>query len=295
MPSISQLRIHGLADLLDRRQQRRQALERVVLALHRDEHAVRRDQRVHRQHVQRRRTIDENDVEGSRIGASALRSLISRPVSHRQQPHFRRRKILVRRQQREAAGSIGTSAAWQLALAEQHLAGAALELLLVDAAAHGRVALRIEVDQQHAALGRRQRRGEIDRGGRLADAALLVRDRDDALHATSVLHRAESAGESSAAACLEGLASVRGDARDLSDAVPQQRVRRRLRSSEASGDQSRSPRPIRSRAMAIGDDIGRPFLAAGALEYFREARRDARESPRSPALRSRCPDIRAPR
>ena len=39
---------------------------------------------------------------------------------------------------------------------------------------HGGVALRIEVDQQHlAALGGRAR-GQVDRGGRLADPALLV-------------------------------------------------------------------------------------------------------------------------
>ena len=50
---------------------------------------------------------------------------------------------------------------------------------LVDARARRRVALRIEIDQQHAALHRDQARGEIDAGRRLADAALLVGDRDD--------------------------------------------------------------------------------------------------------------------
>ena len=46
--------------------------------------------------------------------------------------------------------------------------------LLADAA--GQVALRIDVDEQHAPLGQRQRGGEIDGGGGFTDAALLVGD-----------------------------------------------------------------------------------------------------------------------
>ena len=42
-----------------------------------------------------------------------------------------------------------------------------------------RVALRIEVDEQHAPLRRGEARREIDGGRRLADAALLVGDRED--------------------------------------------------------------------------------------------------------------------
>jgi hypothetical protein len=39
-----------------------------------------------------------------------------------------------------------------------------------------RIALRIGVDEQHTLLERPQRRGKVDRGRRLADAALLVGD-----------------------------------------------------------------------------------------------------------------------
>ena len=56
-----ELRIHRRLDLLDGADQRRQPFERVVLALHRDQHALRRDQRVQREHVQRRRAVDEDD------------------------------------------------------------------------------------------------------------------------------------------------------------------------------------------------------------------------------------------
>src|SRR5690606_34910813 len=67
-------------------------------------------------------------------------------------------------------------------LLEQHVAAGGRQVVLVDAAAHGGVALGIEVDEQHA-LGRgRQRRGQVDRGGGLADPAFLVGDSDDAGH-----------------------------------------------------------------------------------------------------------------
>jgi hypothetical protein len=53
---------------------------------------------------------------------------------------------------------------------------------LVDAAAHGGVALGVEVDQQHALAGCGEAGGEVDTGGRLADAALLVGDTENAGH-----------------------------------------------------------------------------------------------------------------
>ena len=49
--------------------------------------------------------------------------------------------------------------------------------LLSDAA--GEIALGIDVDEEHALFGERQRRGEVDGGRGLADAALLVGDGDD--------------------------------------------------------------------------------------------------------------------
>ena len=53
---------------------------------------------------------------------------------------------------------------------------------LSHAAAGGGIALRIEVHQQHALLGAGQRRRQVHGRRRLADAALLVGDRDDAAH-----------------------------------------------------------------------------------------------------------------
>ena len=49
-----------------------------------------------------------------------------------------------------------------------------------DAQPHRQRALRVEVDQQHPPAELGQRGAEVDRRGRLADAALLVAERDDA-------------------------------------------------------------------------------------------------------------------
>ena len=75
-----ELRIHRALICSMVLDQRRKPFERVVLALHRDQHAVGRNQRVHREHVQRRRAVDQDDVVTGRAPAcSALRSRDSRP------------------------------------------------------------------------------------------------------------------------------------------------------------------------------------------------------------------------
>ena len=51
---------------------------------------------------------------------------------------------------------------------------------LVDAEPGAGIALRIEIDDQHALADGGERRAEIDGRGRLADAALLVGEREDA-------------------------------------------------------------------------------------------------------------------
>jgi hypothetical protein len=67
-------------------------------------------------------------------------------------------------------------------IAEQGVVYGELDAIARVTHARRRVALRIEVDQQHAMATRRDRRGEVDRRGCLAHAALLVGDCDDACH-----------------------------------------------------------------------------------------------------------------
>ena len=177
-----ELRIGGHADLFHGGEQRRQPLERVILALHGNEHAVGRDQRVDGEHVERRRTVDEDDVEGFALGLERLAQLDLPSDRQRQQAHFRGGEVLVGRQQHEVALFDLDQCGRKIAFPEQHFTGAALERALVDPAAHGGVALRIQIHQQHAPPRGGEGCREIDRRGGLADAALLVRDGDDPLH-----------------------------------------------------------------------------------------------------------------
>jgi len=57
---------------------------------------------------------------------------------------------------------------------EQQVIAGEFDLVLVDTAAHGGIALRVEIDQQHAATGIRQRRCQVNAGRGLANATLLV-------------------------------------------------------------------------------------------------------------------------
>src|SRR5205814_5692194 len=62
----------------------------------------------------------------------------------------------------------------ELGKAEQHVIDGARRIAFVDTAAHGGVALRVKIDEQNTSPGLGERGGEVDAGGRLADATLLI-------------------------------------------------------------------------------------------------------------------------
>ena len=68
----------------------------------------------------------------------------------------------------------------QRRFADQDVIGRAVAAAAIDAEAGGGVALGIEIDDQHALADRGECGAEIDRGGGLADAALLIGERQDA-------------------------------------------------------------------------------------------------------------------
>jgi hypothetical protein len=68
----------------------------------------------------------------------------------------------------------------QRRFADQHVIGRATAAAAIDAEAGRGVALRIEIDDQHPLADRGQGGAEVDRGGGLADAALLVGQRENA-------------------------------------------------------------------------------------------------------------------
>src|SRR3954469_11556685 len=61
---------------------------------------------------------------------------------------------------------------------DEHVEHALLDLVRVDALAHGQVALRVHVDREDAVTGLLEGDCEVERGRRLGDAALLVREGD---------------------------------------------------------------------------------------------------------------------
>src|SRR5690606_10067654 len=170
------------ADALDAVDQIGKPFQRVVLALHGDDHAVGGDQRVDGEHRQRRRAVDEDEVvvlahRGQRVAQPALLHL------HVEQGDFGGGQVAVGRQQLVATVLGELHGIAEAALADQHVVDGVLESVLVDARTHGGVALRVEIDQQDATLGGNQRGGQVDAGGGLADSTLLVGNRENPSHA----------------------------------------------------------------------------------------------------------------
>ena len=148
-------RVDRVAHLLDRVQQRRQPFERVVLALHRDQHAVCRGQGIHGQHVDRGRAVYEDEIVQPRDGRQRFLQLQLAP-DFLQQLYLGERQVFIARQHGKAAFRRGDDRVRGRCLTQEHVAGGVLELHLVDAASHGRIALGVHVDHQHATPRRRE-------------------------------------------------------------------------------------------------------------------------------------------
>ncbi len=177
-----ELRVERLLDLLDGLEQLRQSFEREELALQRHQDRIRGRHRVDGEQVERRRTIDQHigvgDLAGRDLvelaerGAQPVRA-IARMADlelEARQIHGGRRDV----QMRDRGGEYSLA---QRPLAGDEIVGRDLPAFLVDAEPGRGVALRIEVDDEHALADGGERGAEIDRGRGLADAALLVGDR----------------------------------------------------------------------------------------------------------------------
>ena len=147
--------------------------------------------------------------------------------------------------------------------------------------AGGGVGLRIEVDQQHRRARLGDAGGHVDRGGGLADAALLVRERVDAgAHAgPMVATRADASGPSRAGAETAPASASQLVRRTTSAAARRPRARRRARRPR------RAPR--RASAVRVGppgpqDQRARPAApAAGTARRATGGGASARASARS--------------
>ena len=102
------------------------------------------------------------------------------PADLRYQLHLGRREINVAGQQIHVVHAGGDDHVVDADRAlDQHVVDGLLELVGGDAEADRQGALRVEVDQQHLAAVLGERGAEVDRGRGLADAALLVAQRED--------------------------------------------------------------------------------------------------------------------
>ncbi len=173
--------VQVLLDQLDGVHQRRQPFQRIVLRLDRDQHRVGRGQGVHGQKPQRRRAVDEDVIviipeQGDGLLEHAL------PGDGVDELDLDAHQVDAGRHHVEP-GEV--SVFFDLGkgfLARKEVVGAAGDVLAVNAHAARGVALRIGVDEQHFFFRRSERGSDVDRGGGLPHAALLIGDCDNSAH-----------------------------------------------------------------------------------------------------------------
>ena len=176
-----QLRVNRFRYPRDGAHQRRQALQGKVLTLHGDYHAIGRHHGIERQHIQRRGTVDEHVVvSAGDLRKTQLQALLL--VLHLQQLHFRRSQVAIGWQNIKPGVPCPLDCSRGGHLSHQHIVDAALQAVLVDATTHGRIALRVQIDQQHPLLHGRQRCCEVYTGRGFAHTTLLVGYRNNSSH-----------------------------------------------------------------------------------------------------------------
>jgi hypothetical protein len=169
-------------DQVDGVEELRDALERVVLALERDQQGVGGRHHVERDQAERRRAVDEHEVvvpedRPQRVAHHAVAPL---PVD---ELDLCPREVRRGRKDVEVAElHLAHSAFLDGGLADQDVVDGGLEAVLLEPDATRRVPLWVAVDEKGPLLGDGEAGGEVDGGRRLADAPFLVRDRDDAGH-----------------------------------------------------------------------------------------------------------------
>ncbi len=160
----------------------RETLERVVLALDRNQHAVGRRQHVECEEAERGWTIDHHVL-------ILLAEIPQGPSHHRlarllvDELDLGTDQVLRGRDDVEVGKvHVGEPRIGEGTAIEQRVVQGVADAVALDADAARRVRLRISVDQQRLTLGGGERRGEVHCRRRLSDAALLVGDCDDARH-----------------------------------------------------------------------------------------------------------------
>src|SRR3954447_2006466 len=177
-PLDPDLRVQVLADHRKCVFELDESAQREVLALHRDDHAVRRDECVDRQQAERRRRVDQDVVVRVPDGRERL---LQRALAA---DHAGQRELgagEVDRRDRDVDLTMLDHFLDRQPV-HQHVEHRALDRVRVQALTHRQVALRIEVTEQHLEVLLGERDAEVERRRRLGDAAFLIGKRDHAAH-----------------------------------------------------------------------------------------------------------------
>ena len=177
-----QVGIRTCAQPLDHAHQRRQTLQRKVLALDGHQHTFGGHQSVQREDVQARRTIQQDRLIVRRHFQQCPAHLEFPALLHFQQLDFGGRQPRGCRQQVEPGRFDPDHALRRAGTAHQEPVNGFSDVVAAHAAAGGGVGLRVEIDQQHLAVHLRKAGGQVDGRRGLAHAALAVGDRESALH-----------------------------------------------------------------------------------------------------------------
>jgi hypothetical protein len=151
----------------------------------RDQHGVARDEGIQREQAERGRAIDQDVIERAAEGRDEVAEALL-AVGEGDELDLRACEVAVCgdgleafdagvEEEREAVE--GLEVAGEAVVHRARGGGLAAE---PDAARE--VGLRVDVDEEHALVCECEGRGEVDGGGGLADASLLVGDGDDASH-----------------------------------------------------------------------------------------------------------------
>jgi hypothetical protein len=154
-------------------------LQRVVLTLDRHDQLFGSGQGVHREEPQRRRAVQQDEVVAS-LAHGRQRPFepgLTRELAD--QLDLRAGEVDRGRERVEMGDRRRDHRVVERGLGDHDVVDGDIASLMADPHTGRRVALGVEVHHEHPVPELRERRAQTDGGRRLADAALLVRDRDD--------------------------------------------------------------------------------------------------------------------
>src|SRR5665213_2353831 len=152
-------------------------LQRQVVGRHRDQQQVAREDRVERQYVEQRTTVDHHRHRRQRVRVQRQAQPRDDVDALAEQRVDLRQVEMCRTQHHAALRDAGDLVEWPLA--DEKAVDRVLGKTRLHAEYVRQVRLRVEVDAQWPCAAQRDGRQQVERSGRLADATFLVEYRDD--------------------------------------------------------------------------------------------------------------------